>query len=141
MAQEYSDPKTKLILIADDDVGIRQFLEMAVRKEGFKVETSVDGPDTISKIKKSVPDLIILDLMMPGFGGFEILRQLQGSEASRTPIVIITARFMDESTQQMIRSEANVKDFVFKPISLPILYTLISRVLKTPPPEAPERFA
>src|SRR5208282_2100729 len=134
MATKYANPRDKLVLIADDDAGIRQLLEVTFQEEGFRIEMAANGPDTIKKIQKSAPDVILLDIMMPGFGGFEILRKLRDGAASDTPVILLTARFMDEATQQMIRSEANVKEFVFKPINLHLIRSLISRLLNTPPP-------
>ena len=139
MAVKFANPRDKLILIADDDAGIRQLLEMAFQEDGFRVETAGDGPKTIDKIRRNSPDIVILDLMMPGYGGFEILRKLRDSAAAETPVVLLTARFMDESTQQMIRTEANVKEFIFKPVSIPLIRSLVSRLLKTPPPSTGTR--
>ena len=135
MAPESADRPDKLVLIADDDIGVLRFLKMAVENEGFRVETATNGPDTLQKVGEKKPDLIILDLMMPGFGGFEILRRLKESAASETPIIIVTGRRMDLPTQQIIRSEASVKEFLSKPIRLPSLRAAIGSAFKTTPPD------
>lgn len=130
------DEKTKLVLIIDDDDGVRDLLTFLVKKEGFRAEVAVDGEDGVQKVERSRPDLILLDLMMPRYGGFEVLRQLQGSDLSRIPIVIITGRYTDRSTADMIRQESNVVDFLEKPLKPAILVATLSRLLKPRTSEA-----
>lgn len=126
----------KLVLIIDDDDGIRDLLTFMVKKEGFRAEAAVDGEDGFQKAERLRPDLILLDLMMPRYGGFEVLRQLQGSELSRIPIVIITGRYTDRSTAEMIRQESNVVDFIEKPLKPQVLASTLERLLKPRTPEA-----
>lgn len=128
-----SDPAEKTILIVDDDEGIRDLLDFIVKKEGFKTEKASDGKTAIEKAKTLYPDLIILDLMLPGYGGFEILRELQMYETAKIPIIIITGKYMDRTTQEMIKMEPNVVDFVEKPIKTQVLTSLIHKILKTSP--------
>lgn len=130
------DEKAKLVLIIDDDDGVRDLLTFMVKKEGFRAEIAVDGEDGVQKAERLRPDLILLDLMMPRYGGFEVLRQLQGSELSRIPIVIVTGRYTDRSTADMIRQESNVVDFLEKPLKPAILAATLSRLLKTRTTEA-----
>ena len=125
----------KLVMIVDDDDSVRELLEFVVKKEGFKVDTAADGEEGIRKIQTLLPDLIILDLMLPRYGGFEVLRQLQQGETARIPIVIITGRYTDRTTSEMIRQESNVMDFLEKPIKPSILGTTLHKILKTRPPE------
>jgi len=129
----FSDPSQKTIFIVDDDDGVRELLELVVKKEGFKVETASDGKTALSKAKDINPDLIILDLMLPGYGGFEILREFQMYETAKIPIIIITGRYMDRTTQEMIKMEPNVIDFIEKPIKNQLLISLIHKTLKTSP--------
>lgn len=130
------DEKAKLVLIIDDDDGVRDLLTFLVKKEGFRAEVAVDGEDGVQKAERLRPDLILLDLMMPRYGGFEVLRQLQGSDLSRIPIVIVTGRYTDRSTADMIRQESNVVDFLEKPLKPAILAATLSRLLKPRTPEA-----
>ncbi len=122
---------SKLILIIDDDDGVRELLTYLVKKEGYRVESSVDGEEGFHKAKRLKPDLILLDLMMPRYGGFEVLRQLQASGLTMIPIVIVTGRYIDRSTADMIRQESNVVDFLEKPLKLAVLNATLERVLKT----------
>ena len=126
----------KLVMIVDDDESVRDLLEFVVQKEGFRVETAVDGEEGLNKIQALLPDIILLDLMMPRYGGFEVLRQLQGGETARIPIIIITGRCADRTTAEMIRQESNVIDFLEKPLRPVVLAMALHRILKTQPPGA-----
>ena len=135
-----SDPGDKLILIVDDDDAICDLLEFAVKKEGFRAEKVSDGGQAVKRVQELMPNLILLDLMLPHCGGFEILRQLQAGETSTIPIVVVTGRYMDRSTSEIIRQESNVVDFLEKPVNPAVLSALLHKTLKTCPPHlnAPE---
>lgn len=124
-------PQNKSILIVDDDEGIRELLDVTIKAEGFKTEKAPTGKDAIDKIKQKDYDLIILDLMLPGYGGFEILRELQIEGKKSIPVIIITGKYMDRSTKEMIKMEPNVADFIEKPIKINILISTIHKILKT----------
>lgn len=126
-------PQDKLILIVDDDDGIRELLDVALKHDGFKTDKAPTGKDAIEKIKNNHYDMIILDLMLPGYGGFEILRELQIEGKSSIPVIIITGRYMDRSTKDMIKMEPNVVEFVEKPIKINYLVSLVHTILKTNP--------
>ena len=126
-------PGEKLLLVVDDDETVRSFLEMAASLQGFRVLTAVDGLDAGVKLESQTPDLIITDLMMPGQGGYEFLRSLQGSASGRIPIFIVTGSALDDSTIKMIRAEANVIEFVAKPIKMAAFISALHRTLKTAP--------
>jgi DNA-binding response OmpR family regulator len=131
--EELNKPQDKLILIVDDDDSIKELLDFVVKKEGFKTEKASDGKTAIEKAKSINPDLILLDLMLPGYGGFEILKELQAYETSSIPIIIITGKYADRSTVEIIKQEPNVKDFIEKPIKVNVLVALIHKILKTKP--------
>ncbi|MBP7795415.1 MAG: response regulator [Elusimicrobiales bacterium] len=125
-----SEISKKLILIVDDDDAVRELLEIILRKEGFRVENSSNGNDAITKVKAKNPDLIILDLMLPGFGGFEILRELQSDDTHNIPVIIVTGKYMDKTTSEMIKMEPNVVDFIEKPIKTHIFISAVEKALK-----------
>jgi DNA-binding response OmpR family regulator len=129
----FGNPGEKLVLIVDDDDSVRELLDFVVRKEGFKIEKAADGEEALSKAKALHPDLILLDLMLPKYGGFEILRELQSDDTVDIPIVIITGRYTDRSTSEMIKQEPNVKDFVEKPVKPQVLCAILHTLLKTRP--------
>lgn len=134
MADPGKNPK--LVLIIDDDDGVRELLSFLVKKEGYRAESAVDGQDGVEKTERFKPDLILLDLMLPRLGGFEVLRQLQTGEFARIPIVVITGRYTDRSMSGMIRQESNVVDFLEKPILSNVLNATLARLLKPRAPEA-----
>ncbi|MFC1680059.1 response regulator [Elusimicrobiota bacterium] len=136
------DPSEKTILIVDDDESILDLLEHVVRKEGFRVERAADGQEALQKIEAQAPDLIVLDFMLPGMGGFEVVKELQMGDARGTPVLVITGRRIDRQTVDMIRQESNVKEYLEKPIKPAVLATLLHKILQTQPPEirrAPDR--
>jgi DNA-binding response OmpR family regulator len=137
MAQDEGLTKSsdKLVMIVDDDESVRDLLEFVVKKEGFRVETAGDGEEGLNKIQAMLPDIILLDLMLPRYGGFEVLRQLQGGATAKIPIVIITGRYTDRTTAEMIRQESNVMDFMEKPLKPAVLAMTLHKLLKTRPPE------
>ncbi|HAH31900.1 MAG TPA: hypothetical protein DCL44_06260 [Elusimicrobia bacterium] len=129
----FGNPEEKLILIVDDDESVLDLLSFLVHKEGFKVEKASDGEEALAKAKALHPDLMLLDLMLPKYGGFEILRELQDDDTSDIAIVIVTGRYTDRSTSEMIKQEPNVKDFVEKPVKPHVLAALLHTLLKTRP--------
>ena len=126
-------PGEKLLLVVDDDETVRSFLEMAASLQGFRVLTAVDGLDAGVKLEAQTPDLIITDLMMPGQGGYEFLRSLQGSLCGRIPIFVVTGSVLDDSTIKMIRAEANVVEFIAKPVKMAPFISALHKTLKTEP--------
>lgn len=126
-------PGDKLILVVDDDETVRSFLEMSASLQGFRVLTAVDGLDAGVKLETQTPDLIITDLMMPGQGGYEFLRSLQGKASGRIPIFVVTGSALDDSTIKMIRAEANVVEFVAKPVKMAKFVAALHTTLKTQP--------
>lgn len=131
----FSNPADKLVLIVDDDESVRDLIEFVVKKEGFKVEKAVDGEEALQKARQISPDIILLDLMLPKFGGFEILRELQSDETSGIPIIVITGRYTERSTSDMIKQEPNVKDFIEKPIKPQAMAAMLHKILNTQPPQ------
>ena len=131
--QTFASPAEKLILVVDDDEGIRQLVETIAKGEGFKVETAVDGLAAGAAIDVRTPDLIVADMMMPRQGGYEFLRGLQASGNSRVPVIIITGAALNESTISMIKQEANVVEILRKPIRAASFTSSIHRHLGTAP--------
>ncbi|OGS41332.1 MAG: hypothetical protein A3J82_08495 [Elusimicrobia bacterium RIFOXYA2_FULL_69_6] len=133
--QPLAEPKDKRILIVDDDETIRGLLELGAQQEGFVVATAVDGMQAAEMIPQFRPDLIVSDLMMPGQGGYELIRNLQGTEQGAVPVIVITARKLDESTKELFRREGNVLQVLSKPISLNAFALALHQILRTQPPQ------
>lgn len=121
---------SRLVLVVDDDEEIRNLLSFLIKKEGYGVETAGDGDEAQRKALALKPDLIVLDLMLPRHGGFELLRQWQGTELSRVPIIVVTGRYTDQSTADMIRQEANVVELLEKPVKTKRFLLALQRILR-----------
>ena len=101
------------VLIVDDDKKITELLKAYFTKENFTVLTSYDGIDALLSIKTHKPDIIILDLMLPGIDGFEVLKRLR--KDNNIPVIMLTAR--DEETDKLIGLEIGADDYIAKPFS------------------------
>lgn len=132
---QLADPADKLILLVDDDESLLDLMEHVIKKEGFRTDRATDGSEALRKVEALSPDLILLDLMLPGKGGYEVARELQATDAARTPIIVITGRNIDRKNVDMIRHEPNVREFMQKPLRPAILATTIHSILQTRPPE------
>lgn len=123
--------REQLVMIVDDDDSVRELLEYVVKKEGFAVVKAADGEEALNKIESLPPDIILLDLMLPRYGGYEVLRRLQNGSTAGIPIIVITGRYTERTTTEMIRQESNVVEFLEKPIKTNVLASLLHRILKT----------
>jgi len=114
------------VLIIDDDVDLLQLVGMLFKKAGAQIITARDGLEGISKLFTHQPDLIILDVMMPGKDGFEICARIR--QVSDTPLIMLTAL---NHEQQMLRGlEAGADDFLSKPFNGEILLARARTVLR-----------
>ena len=126
-----ASPNSKVILVVDDDHSLRGVVKMLLTMEGFQVVTAVNGNDALVQLESNAPDLIITDLMMPGQGGYEFLRQLPGAGAGSLPVIILSGSGLDESTIAQIRHEANAADFFKKPVDQRKFVGAVHRLLNT----------
>lgn len=102
------------ILVVDDEPSIVTLLEFNLQKEGFTVITASDGQIALEKFEKEQPDLIVLDLMLPGIDGYEVCRRLR--EKGRTvPLLMLTAK--DEELDKILGLELGADDYITKPFS------------------------
>jgi len=118
-----------LILIADDDPTMRGFLRESLLAEGFKVIEAVDGAQTVSLFTSHKPDLILLDVSMPGMDGFEAcaaIRRLPGGDV--TPILMLTG--LDDYESVSKAYEAGATDFSVKPINVLVLIHRVRYMLR-----------
>lgn len=120
----------KKIFIADDEPNIVSLLEDVLSQE-YDVSHAYDGPSALEGIRSSAPQLILLDMMMPGMTGYEVLRHLQADvETKHIPVILFTAKDFDPSTEAFLKSETNVVDYVNKPIKPSFLIQRIQELLK-----------
>jgi putative two-component system response regulator len=105
------------ILIVDDETAARAALEFLLRREGFEVRDAADGPTAIQECASFRPDLILLDIMMPGMDGFEVCRRIKATPETRlTPVVLITG--LTGTEDRIMGINAGADDFLSKPIDL-----------------------
>jgi len=117
------------ILIVDDEPDILEFLRYNLEKEGYAVFTANNGNEAIEAAKKDVPDLIVLDVMMPGIDGVEVCRQLREMpQFATTLIIFLTARSEDYS--EIAGFDVGADDYITKPIRPRVLVARIKALLK-----------
>jgi PAS domain S-box-containing protein len=104
------------ILIVDDELQNRQLLEVMLAREGCLVQTAASGDEALAMVAQQPPDLILLDVMMPGLDGFQVTRRLKGAAATRSiPVIILTA--LDDRDARMLGLSAGAEDFLTRPIN------------------------
>ncbi|HEX9184341.1 MAG TPA: response regulator [Burkholderiales bacterium] len=103
------------VLVVDDDPDMAGYLALLLKREGMAVEMAGDGESALVRVMTAPPDLVLLDVMMPGMSGFDVCRQLKGDETTALiPIVLVTAL---EDTESRVRGiEAGADDFLSKPV-------------------------
>lgn len=117
------------ILIVEDDADSRVFLERALKGKGYTVETAVNGVDALDKAAKSMPDLIISDIMMPEMDGFELCRMIKTSEQLRKiPFVFYTATYTDSKDEELAMS-LGASRFIVKPMEIELFLESIREVI------------
>ena len=113
-------PALKLILIVDDIDDNRELLERALRSSGYETMSAASGREALSVISRQVPDLVLLDWMMPQLSGLDTLRAIRELHPrSRLPVVMCTA--VGEEMSVVAAMGAGANDYITKPISIPIL--------------------
>jgi two-component system alkaline phosphatase synthesis response regulator PhoP len=124
------------ILVVEDEDDIRELLRYNLAKEGYQVTGSASGEEALKAIRVSLPDLLLLDLMLPGMDGLEVCRFLRQDPQTRNlPIVMLTAK--GEEADIVAGLELGADDYVTKPFSLRVLLARLRAVLRrrsTPPP-------
>jgi two-component system phosphate regulon response regulator PhoB len=121
-------PQPKILLI-EDEKGLVQSLTWYFSREGYETVAVADGAEGLRKAQALLPDLILLDLMLPGMGGLDVCRELRAGERTRNiPIVIITAR--SEETDEVIGLSMGADDYVTKPFSNKVLLQRVKAILR-----------
>ncbi|MCG8430711.1 MAG: response regulator [Candidatus Omnitrophica bacterium] len=130
------------ILIVEDEEDIVKMLEYNLRKEGYKTVAAYDGDDALEATRRYHPDLIILDLMLPGMEGLEICKLLKVDEKTAgIPIIMLTAKAQE--SDKVVGLELGADDYVTKPFSIRELVARIKAVLRRmqEKKKVPERFS
>ncbi len=106
----------KRILIVDDDAFIRRPLEFILREEGYEPSTAADGNECLEKVARTPPDLIFLDVMMPGQDGFTVCSTLKSDpKTAAIPVILLSAKGQESDRERGLTLGA--KDFMSKPYS------------------------
>ncbi len=112
------------ILLADDDPNIRQLVNLYLQKEGFEVMMADRGDEALKMFKASPPNLILLDIMLPGMDGWQVCREVR--KISNIPIIMLTAK--DETFDKVLGLELGADDYVAKPFDMKELVARIKAV-------------
>ncbi|HLE15464.1 MAG TPA: response regulator transcription factor [Anaerolineales bacterium] len=118
--------KTPEILIIEDEPSIAEVVELYLRRAGYQVQTVRDGNAAMQRLEQHLPDLLVLDIMLPGVDGFSLLRWLR--ERSDAPVIFITAR--REEVDRIAGLELGADDYVVKPFSPQELVSRVRAVLR-----------
>lgn len=118
--------RRELVLIVDDEPRMRRFIRMNLELEGLRVIEAANGLDALDKVRVNLPDLVILDVMMPELDGFETLRMLR--EVSKVPVVMLTVRADEDDKVRGLEQGAD--DYVTKPFGARELVSRVRAVLR-----------
>ncbi len=134
-----ADIPGQLVALVDDEKDLRETVAYALRKEGYRVLTYGDGEQAWADFRRSLPDLIILDILMPRMDGLELCRRVR-ARSERVPLIFLTSR--DEEIDRVLGLEMGADDYLCKPFSVRELLArvkvLFRRTMMAGPPEAGE---
>ncbi|PRY70730.1 response regulator transcription factor [Halomonas ventosae] len=116
------------VLVVDDEPNIVLSLEFLMQQAGFQVDTAEDGESALSRIAESPPDLVLLDISLPGISGFDVLEQLRGDrDHARLPIIMLTAHGREVEREKGLALGAD--DYITKPFSTQALVEKVKKLL------------
>lgn len=122
--------KPSRILVVDDSTTNIVLLEAILKEKGYQIETALNAKEAFMRIEKQIPDLILLDLLMPKVSGFDFLEELRKHESTRqTPVIVISAINADDEHTRRIKELAAV-DFIRKPVDIQYLVSKVQEILK-----------
>jgi two-component system alkaline phosphatase synthesis response regulator PhoP len=119
------------IMVVDDEQDLREMIQIMLRKEGFQTNTAENGTDLLNKIDDFQPDLITLDVMMPGLTTREILDKLKEKKTKPKIILLTVVRYSEEEKQKL--HQMGIVDYVTKPFELDnLINTIHDHILRSP---------
>jgi DNA-binding response OmpR family regulator len=116
----------RTVLVIEDEATIAASVAARLRREGFRVETASDGPTGVEACRRLGPDLVVLDVMLPGFDGLEVCRQIQRDRP--VPVLMLTAR--DDETDMLVGLGVGADDYMTKPFSPRELVARVKALLR-----------
>ncbi|NIR66290.1 MAG: response regulator, partial [Aliifodinibius sp.] len=120
------DNKRYTILVVDDEKRMVRFIRLNLETDGFQVITAYNGMQALDQVRTQLPDLVLLDVMMPDLDGFEVLRRIR--EASSVPVIMLTAK--GEEDDRVLGLEIGADDYITKPFSPRELVSRVRAVLR-----------
>src|SRR5512141_678310 len=127
-----------LVMVIEDEKEIRDLVRYNLERAGFRVATAADGEEGLERIFASRPDAVVLDLMLPGRSGLEVLRELRGEPVTReVPVVVLTARAAE--MDKLLGFEHGADDYLTKPFSPRELVARLQALLRRSRPAAAGR--
>ena len=121
----------KKILIIDDEPDVIDTLAFMLKARNFEVISAPDGLAGLSRVKADKPDLVLLDIMMPGMDGYEVCSKIKRDNATKNvPVIMLTARGEGEAVTKAHKSGAD--DYIVKPFNLPTLLARLNKFIKQP---------
>ena len=118
----------RTVLVVDDEPTIAEVVSRYLERAGYATETALDGLEALRLNAVRRPDLIVLDLMLPGVGGLEVLRRLREADGVRTPVILLTAK--GEQNDKLVGLRSGADDYVVKPFSPGELVARVDAVLR-----------
>lgn len=116
------------VLVADDDSDVRDLVGFKLRHAGYTVDEAHDGPSALAQIRRQRPDLVLLDVMMPGMSGFAVCLELRMDPATRDlPVLLVTAKARDEDLERGMAAGSD--GYIIKPFSPRDLLTRVQAAL------------
>ena len=127
-----TDRKTPLVLVADDEEDIRALVAFRLQRAGYDVITAADGEEALTLATTRLPDVVVLDMMMPKATGLEVTRTLRGQDTTKEiPVILLTARAQEADVASGF--EAGADDYVKKPFSPKDLQLRVQALLERQP--------
>ena len=126
--------KPEKILVVDDEEHIIELVELYLSKEGYQVVKATDGDEAVEKFTGEKPDLLVLDIMLPGRDGLDVLREVR--KTSQVPVIMLTAR--ESEVDKVVGLELGADDYLTKPFSPRELVARVKAVLRRSKPAAAE---
>jgi two-component system KDP operon response regulator KdpE len=114
------------ILVVDDEIRMVRFIRLNLEQDGYQVLSAFNGTDALEQVRTKLPNLVLLDVMMPDIDGFEVLRKIR--EASSVPVIMLTAK--GEEDDRILGLELGADDYVTKPFSPRELVSRVKAVLR-----------
>jgi DNA-binding response OmpR family regulator len=129
-----SDAPRGTVLVVDDEPTIVEVVGRYMERAGYETHSAGDGPEALRLANLHRPDLVVLDVMLPGFDGLEVMRQLHEGSGDRTAVILLTAR--GEESDRLVGLRHGADDYVVKPFSPAELVARVDAVLRRASPPA-----